>query len=238
MRRALLSFPKRLLKFCSSPTIAPRARTAGYFRQPQHRRLLVSSCFRPMTTTPASLATADHHHHDRSLLSQATADLYDLFLDNARVPIDIAWQSYGQLSHFSGSVCTIRCFEDNSRIKECAESPGHGRVMVVDAGGSRRCAVLGDMIAEMARDNGWQGIIVYGCVRDVAFLRTLENFGVMALGSIPRKSTRRGEGQTDLTIRVGNVEVNTGDFVVADADGILFLSKEQVERKKGSSSSS
>lgn len=100
--------------------------------------------------------------------------------------------------------------------------------MVVDAGASRRCAVLGDMIAEKARDNGWQGIIVYGCVRDVAVLRTLDNFGVVALGSLPRKSTRRGEGQKDLTIRLGNVEVNTGDYVVADADGILFLAKEQV----------
>ena len=100
--------------------------------------------------------------------------------------------------------------------------------MVVDAGGSRRCAVLGDMIAEQARDNGWRGIIVNGCVRDVAVLRSLENFGVMALGSLPRKSTRRGEGQVDLPIRLGNVEVQTGDYVVADDDGLLFLTADQV----------
>ena len=163
-----------------------------------------------------------------SVLSKATADLYDQFLDQARVPLDISWQSYGNKSHFAGPIVSIKCFEDNSRIKECAESPGNGRVMVVDAGGSRRCAVLGDMIAEQARDNGWRGIIVNGCVRDVAVLRSLENFGVMALGSLPRKSTRRGEGQVDLPIRLGNVEVQTGDYVVADDDGLLFLTADQV----------
>lgn len=166
------------------------------------------------------------------LLSQATADLYDQFLDDARVPLDIAWQSYGSLTHFSGPVVTIKCFEDNSRIKECAAQPGHGRVLVVDAGGSRRCAVLGDMIAQQARDNDWRGMVVYGCVRDVAVLRTLDRFGVVALGSVPRKSTRRGEGQVDATIRIGNVEVTTGDHVVADADGVLFLTAEQVAQSQ------
>lgn len=185
-------------------------------------RAMMTTTSPPTTLTPPLPA----------LLTQATADLYDVFLDDARVPWEISWQSYGSLSHFAGPVVTIKCFEDNSRIKECAESAGHGRVMVVDAGGSRRCAVLGDMIAEQARDNGWQGIIVYGCVRDVGVLKTLDNFGCLALGSLPRKSTRRGEGQVDLTIRIGNVEIQPGDYVVADADGVIFLTAEQVARKE------
>lgn len=178
-----------------------------------------------MSSTQAASA---HPKNNDDLLSKATADLYDRFLDEARVPVDILWQSYGGASHFSGPVKTIKCFEDNSRIKECAQSPGNGKVMVVDAGGSKRCAVLGDWIAEQARDNGWRGIIVYGCVRDVAILQTLDNFGCLALGKIPRKSTRRGEGQVDLSIRIGNVEVHPGDYVVADADGIIFLTAEQL----------
>lgn len=179
----------------------------------------------------------------RHLLSTvATADLYDLFLDDCRVP-DVAWQSYGGATHFAGTVVTVKCFEDNSRIKELAQQQqprrrrqqhsendddDDHRVMVVDAGGSRRCAVLGDGIAQTAAENRWKGIIIHGCVRDVAVLRTIESMGILALGSTPRKSTRRGEGQVDLPIRLGNVEVNTGDYVVADADGVLFLRPDQV----------
>ena len=183
----------------------------------------------PMTTA----ANSNTARSAMPLLSEATADLYDKFLDDARVPVEISWQSYGALQHFSGPVTTIKCFEDNSRIKECAQTAvTDGRIMVVDAGGSRRCAVLGDWIAAQARDNGWRGIIVYGCVRDVAILKTLDNFGCLALGSTPRKSTRRGEGQVGLAIHLGNVHVNPGDYVVADDDGVIFLTPEQVAHKQ------
>lgn len=179
-----------------------------------------------MTTSTTTTASSP------PLLSQATADLYDQFLDDARVPVDIHWQSFGSVSHFAGQVLTIKCFEDNSVIKQSVQQPGRGRVMVVDAGASRRCAVLGDLLASQAVDNGWRGIIVYGCVRDVAVLKTLDNFGCLALGSIPRKSTRRGEGQVDLTIRIGNCEINPGDYVVADDDGIIFLTPDQVAQEE------
>lgn len=109
-----------------------------------------------------------------------------------------------------------------------AEQDGKGRVLVVDAGGSTRCAVLGDLMARMACDNHWNGIIIHGCVRDVSILANVD-MGILALGSTPRKSTRRGEGQTELTIRLHQVEVNTGDYVVADADGVLFLRPDQVQ---------
>jgi regulator of ribonuclease activity A len=154
-----------------------------------------------------------------------------LFLDEARVPLNVTWQSYGGVSHFAGPVTTIKCYEDNSRIKECVQSPGHGGVLVVDAGASRRCAVLGDMLATHAVDNGWQGLIVYGCVRDTAVLRTLP-LGVLALGSTPRKSTRRGEGQVHLPISIANVQIQPEqDYVVADDDGILFLTPSQITEK-------
>jgi len=191
----------------------------------------MSSASTTPNTTTTTTGTPDSATFDHPILSQSTADVYDIFLDGARVPTGVgAWRSYGSVPHFAGPVWTIKCHEDNSRVRECAASSGRGRVMVVDAGGSHRCAVLGDAIARTARDNGWRGIVVYGCVRDVPVLRTLDGFGVVALGSTPRKSTRRGEGQTNLTIQIGNVQVGTGDYVIADADGILFLTQEQVQQ--------
>jgi regulator of ribonuclease activity A len=115
---------------------------------------------------------------------------------------------------------TVKCFEDNSRIKEALAEPGAGRVLVVDAGGSARCAMLGDLIAENAVANGWAGVIIDGCVRDTARLAEMA-LGVKALGSIPRKSTRRGEGQRDLPIVIGGVTVRPGDWVYSDADGVV-----------------
>jgi regulator of ribonuclease activity A len=162
------------------------------------------------------------------LLSLPTADLYDQYLDTARVP-EVAWRSLGGKAHAAGRVVTIQCGEDNSRLKELVTTTeGHGRMLVVDAGGSRRCAMVGDQLAAAAHAHHWSGLVIYGSVRDVAVLRTLD-VGIWALGSTPRKSTRRGEGQVDLAIRIGHVEVHPGDYCIADEDGVLFLRPDQVE---------
>jgi regulator of ribonuclease activity A len=124
---------------------------------------------------------------------------------------------------------TVKCFEDNSRVKELVETTGdhNNKVLVIDGGGSDRCALLGDMLAENSVQNKWAGIVVYGCVRDVDALAQLD-IGIQALGSTPRKSTRRGEGVTNVPVQIGNVLVNPGDVVFADNDGVLFLAQELI----------
>ncbi len=136
-----------------------------------------------------------------------------------------SFRSFGARDKFCGEIVTVKCFEDNSRVKALLNSDGKdnngaGKVLVVDGGGSMRCALLGDMIAESAIDNGWAGVIVYGCVRDVDDIAKMD-IGVMALGCIPRKSTRRDEGQTDIEIRFGDLILNSGMFVYADNNGII-----------------
>jgi regulator of ribonuclease activity A len=158
----------------------------------------------------------------------STCDLYDEHGDAFSV-IGSELPSFGKRKSFTGLAVTIKCFEDNSRIKEASLERGEGRVLVVDAGGSTRVAVLGDMIARDAMNNGWAGIIVFGCVRDRQALAELD-IGVHALGTTPRKSVRRGEGQRDLDIQVAGVWFRSGDTVYADVDGILVRAQDDGKR--------
>lgn len=158
-----------------------------------------------------------------------TCDLYDQFLDQARVPTTIHWRSYGKRANFCGRALSIACRDDNSRVKECLERAApfpQQSILVVDGGGSRRAALLGDRLAKAAVDNGWQGILVHGCVRDVDVLKTLD-IGIVAMGSVPRKSTRRGTGSVNVPVQIGDVTVQPGDAVFVDNDGVLVLSPEQ-----------
>lgn len=133
-----------------------------------------------------------------------------------------AMQDFGGRQCFGGEVVTVKCFEDSSRVKELITTPGHGKVMVIDAGASSRCAVLGDVSAQVALDNGWEGIIVYGYLRDAATIARLP-LGVRALGVVPRGSTRRGEGSTGLTLEIGGARCCPGDQVYADENGIVIV---------------
>lgn len=130
------------------------------------------------------------------------------------------FRSFGGRKVFGGQAVTVKCFEDNSRVKELLATDGAGRVLVVDGGASMRCALLGDMIAESAVKHGWAGVIVYGCVRDVDALGELD-LGVQALGCIPQKSTRKGVGETGVTLHFGGVSIADGAYVYADNNGIL-----------------
>jgi len=152
---------------------------------------------------------------------KATCDLYDEYLEAARVSTTVFFH-FGGIQRFCGNAVTVKCFEDNSRIKELVRTPGEGRVMVVDGGASPRCALVGDVLAAEAQGNGWAGIVVYGCVRDKAQLGELE-LGVMALAVTPRKSVRCDEGRIDVPIRLGDVWCYPGDEVYADEDGVLLL---------------
>lgn len=131
-----------------------------------------------------------------------------------------SFRSFGGRKSFGGQAVTVKCFEDNSRVKELLATDGKGRVLVVDGGGSMRCALLGDMIAASAVKCDWAGVIVYGCVRDVDAMATMD-LGVQALGSIPRKSVRKGVGEAGITISFGGVSIADGDYIYADNNGII-----------------
>tara|TARA_R110002012_G_scaffold8869_11_gene40803 strand:- start:1405 stop:1842 length:438 start_codon:yes stop_codon:yes gene_type:complete len=139
--------------------------------------------------------------------------------------MDPVFANVGGLEAFYGPIRTIKCFEDNSMVKQAVAEPGNGAVLVVDAGGSFRCAMLGDMLAEQAVSNGWAGVIMYGCVRDVDILATLP-LGIQALGSHPRKSDKRGEGQRDIEVTFAGVTLTSGLWLYADNNGIIVSQQE------------
>jgi len=152
-----------------------------------------------------------------------TADLCDQFSDELAV-CDLPFREYGGASRFAGAVATIKCFEDNSRVRDLTAERGEGRVLVIDAGDSTRRAVLGDMLAQKAVDNGWRGILVYGCVRDSTVLATMP-IGIKAIGTCPLKTDKRGEGQRDVHVRFAGVTFRPGDWLYADHDGIVVASR-------------
>ena len=153
-------------------------------------------------------------------MSQATADLYDAHGENLRVMAPI-FRDYGGNKTFEGEVLTLKAFEDNTLVRSTLETAGNGRVLVVDAGGSLRCAMVGDQLAELGVKNNWSGIVVYGCIRDVGPIGELP-IGVKAIDSNPRKSVKKGAGEIELPLRFADVEINTGDYLYADLDGVVL----------------
>lgn len=151
----------------------------------------------------------------------STPDISDAVGDTARV-LDPLFQSYGGTAAFHGPVVTVKCFEDNSKVKQLAGEAGQGRVMVVDGGGSLRRALLGDMIAAKAVENGWAGLVIYGAVRDVEVLRSLA-LGVKALAACPVKTEKRDLGDVGVPVTFAGVTIRPGDYLYADDNGILVL---------------
>ena len=149
----------------------------------------------------------------------STADICDRG-DLAVQVCEPVFRDFGGRVDFGGMLATVKCFEDNSRVREVLAKPGGGRVLAVDAGGSMRCAVLGDRLAAAAVDNGWSGIVVFGCVRDAASLRAID-LGVKALGAIPRPGVRRGEGSSSIPVHFAGVWFEPGARVDCDADGVV-----------------
>ena len=132
--------------------------------------------------------------------------------------VELQFLNYGQFRQFGGPAVTIKCHEDNSLVKQCIEEPGQGRVIVVDGGGSRRRALLGDMLAEKAAANDWAGLVINGVIRDVDEIgRT--SLGVQALGSCPIKTEKLGAGQRDIDVTIGGVLICPGDYVYAETTG-------------------
>lgn len=150
-----------------------------------------------------------------------TSDLYDEHRDRART-CETQLRDFGGVRSFSGEISTVRCFEDNVLLKRQVSTAGGGRVLVVDAGASLRCALVGDNIAGIALANGWSGIVLNGCVRDTAALAELQ-IGIKALGTNPRPSNKEALGETDVPVTFGGCEFRPGDELYADEDGVLVL---------------
>jgi regulator of ribonuclease activity A len=146
-------------------------------------------------------------------------DICDQFSDRIAIAEPL-FRDFGRRLVFDGEIVTVKCFEDNSLVKEQVGKDGTGKVLVVDGGGSLRCALLGDMLAARACENGWQGIVIYGCVRDVEILDTID-LGVKALAAYPVRSNKRGEGQLNIAVRFAGVEFLPGGFVFADRNGVV-----------------
>ncbi|WP_024673682.1 ribonuclease E activity regulator RraA [Pseudomonas syringae] len=149
-----------------------------------------------------------------------TPDLCDAYPEQVQV-VEPMFSNFGGRDSFGGQVVTLKCFEDNSLVKEQVELDGKGKVLVVDGGGSLRCALLGDMLAEKAAHNGWEGLVIYGCVRDVDMLAQTD-LGVQALASYPKRSEKRGVGQLDLPVTFGGVTFRPGEYLYADNNGVII----------------
>ena len=159
-------------------------------------------------TSPAAFSTCDFCVAHKGDTSGAFRVLPPVF------------RSFGGVAAFAGPVTTVQCHEDNSLVKAAVESPGAGRVLVVAGGGSLRRALVGGNLAAAAARNGWAGVVVDGCVRDVAELQAAA-VGLRALALVPLPTERRGEGQRDVAVQVQGVAVRPGDWLYADADGIV-----------------
>lgn len=153
-----------------------------------------------------------------------TADLVDLHDDKVQV-CDLPFLHFGRIQAFFGPVATVKCFEDNVLLRGQLETPGEGRVLVVDAGGSGRVAVMGDMIAALLLENGWAGAIIHGAVRDSAELDQMD-IGVRCLSTTPKKSTKDGAGRVDVPVRFGGVTIAPGNWIYSDPDGVLVSEHE------------
>ena len=150
----------------------------------------------------------------------STPDLCDQYGDAVQV-LEPIFQHYGGLRQFGGKVVTVKCFEDNSKVGEMLSADGEGRVLVVDGGASSRRSLLGDRLVAKAQQSNWAGIVIYGFLRDVEDIANMP-MGVMAMGSIPRKTDKRGEGRANVPVQLAGVTIKPGDYLYADGSGVIL----------------
>lgn len=158
----------------------------------------------------------------------ATCDICDgnedKLASGALAVLPPVFRKFGKRVKFAGPVATLKVFEDNVLVRSALETPGNGRVLVVDGGGSLRCALVGGNLGVLAEKNGWAGIIVNGCIRDSEEINACD-IGVRALATHPQRSVRKGVGERDLRVSIAGVAINPGDWIYADADGVLVSSQ-------------
>ena len=160
-------------------------------------------------------------------MSFKTPDLCDEFESDLGQAVRVVapmFQCYGGRNSFTGQAVTLKIFEDNSLVREAFAENGQGKVLLIDGGGSLRCALVGDQLAILAQKNGWEGVVVYGCIRDSADINGID-IGVRALNTHPQKSIKKGVGDKNIAVTFGGVTFNPGDWIYADEDGVLVSSK-------------
>tara|TARA_B110000014_G_C20020467_1_gene529452 strand:- start:179 stop:661 length:483 start_codon:yes stop_codon:yes gene_type:complete len=155
------------------------------------------------------------------MMMNSTSDISDEKYPNVQY-LRPGFQTFGKKIRFSGRIVTIKCFEDNSFVEETLNRNGKGCVLVVDAGASINCAMIGDKRATDAINNKWEGIIINGLIRDSAEINSM-NIGIRALGTSPKKSEKKGVGKRDLNISFSNVKFIPGHHLYADEDGVIVL---------------
>lgn len=158
-------------------------------------------------------------------LSFATCDLCDAYKSDSSGQFRVlppVFRNFGGIRKFSGQVVTVKCFEDNSLVKAAVDSPGEGRVLVVDGGASLRYALLGGKLGAAAAKNGWAGVVIDGCVRDVLELAQ-HGTGIRALAAMPLPTEKRQEGQCGIAIQIQGVWIRPGDWLYADEDGMVVM---------------
>jgi regulator of ribonuclease activity A len=160
-------------------------------------------------------------------MSFKTPDLCDQYEADLGKTVRVVapmFQRYGGRTAFAGQIVTLKLFEDNSLVREAFAGDGKGKVLVIDGGGSLRCALVGDQLAILANRNGWEGAVVYGCIRDSGDINGID-IGVRAVNTHPQKTLKKGVGERDVTVTFGGVTFNPGEYLYADEDGILIADR-------------
>lgn len=149
----------------------------------------------------------------------STADLCDAHEGKVSVAAPI-FRSCGGKIAFHGRIATLKLFEDNGLVRKTLDTPGEGRVLVIDGGGSLRCALLGDQLAALAVKNNWAGIVIWGCIRDSVAISTM-SLGVLALATHPQKTVKKNLGDAEVTVNFAGIDFNPGEWLYADPDGLV-----------------
>ena len=158
-------------------------------------------------------------------MNETTSDVSDKLHPDVQY-LDPVYKNYGAKTSFSGHIVTVKCYEDNSLVEKALKTHGKGSVLVIDAGGSMNCAMLGDKRAADAIKNEWEGILVHGLIRDSATINGME-IGVRALGACPLKSIKKGIGDSNLIVNFSGVTFTPGEYLYSDEDGVIVI-KEKV----------
>ena len=154
-------------------------------------------------------------------MNETTCDISDKLHPDVQY-LEPVYKSYGGKTSFSGRIVTVKCYEDNSLVEEALKSNGKNSILVVDAGGSMNCAMLGDKRATDAIKNKWEGILVHGLIRDSATIKGME-IGILALGVSPLKSIKKGAGDSNLIVNFSGITFTPGEYLYADEDGVIVV---------------
>ena len=148
------------------------------------------------------------------------ADIFDNHSQELSL-LRLPWRSFGGRPSICAQLRTVRCFEDNSKVRQVLSKPGNGAVLLIDGGTSLRVALLGDQMAALALENNWQGLVINGAIRDSRCIGQMD-IALWALGTCPIKSNKRDQGAIDCELNIAGVVVRSGDWLYADEDGIAI----------------